>query len=355
MRTVESSCVLGAVVLVFGMSVAHAAPVDCEAARCAIASEIEVECPCSTAVNHGRFTSCVARVVNRAAREGRIPKPCRGEINGCYLRSLCGKPPRAVLCDQPGAGPGGRCRPLPSESECTRKGGDVVSTCCASCGAPTPTPSVPGVTPTPGAPTATNAPTPSAVITATGAPLATATPTPLATSITATATSIVATATPIVATATPVPATVTPIVATVTPIVATATPIAATATAAAPTPTPAATITFGIPTALATVTPVPTLPVEPPTPTPFPFLFVGVEAEPDAGPPPLRVQWTSDVSGGTPPYTYRWIFGDGSPDATTPHPVHVYDRLGDFTTTLIVEDSSGLIESDDWDVTVEFD
>ena len=345
MRPVESSCVLGVLIVAFGMSVAHAAPVDCEAARCAIASEIDAECPCEAAVNHGRFTSCVARVVNRAAREGRIPKPCRGKINGCYLRSLCGKSAGAVLCDQPGDGPGGRCRPLGTEAECTRKGGAVVSACCASCDAATPTPSVPAVTPTPGAPTVTSAATASAVATTTTVPIVTATPTPSA-----------ATATPIAATATPIIATSTPIAATATPLL-TATPIPATPTAVAPTATPVATITFAVPTVLATVTPAPTPSVDTPIPTttPFPFLFVGVEAEPDSGAPPLRVQWISDVSGGTPPYTYRWNFGDGSPDAATPNPVHVYERIGDFTTTLVVEVASGMIESDDWDVTVEID
>ena len=316
MHTIGSSWIVGAFAVVLGVPGVHAAPVDCEAARCAIAGAIDAECPCAAAANHGRYTSCVARVVNRAAREGSIPKRCRSKINGCYIRSLCGKPVGAVLCDRPGDDPGGRCRPLASERECTRRGGDVVTTCCASCDAATPTPTASAATPTPN-----GVPTASPVATATAAPIATATPTSLAT--------------PNAATATTTPT-----------IVATATPIVATAT-----------ITVGVPTALATATPVPSATVAPPTATatPLPFLFVGVEAEPDTGPPPLRVQWTSDVSGGTPPYTYRWSFGDGSPDATTPNPVHVYERVGDFTTTLVVEDAGGLVETDDWEVTVELD
>ncbi len=100
-----------------------AAPVDCEAARCTVQAEIDAECPCAEAKNHGRYTSCVARIVNRFARDGSIPKRCRNKINGCAIRSTCGKREGAVSCDFPGDGVSGRCRPLSSEAACTRRGG----------------------------------------------------------------------------------------------------------------------------------------------------------------------------------------------------------------------------------------
>ena len=140
---------------------ALAEPVDCEGARCAIQADIDAECPCADAKNHGRYTACVARVVNRAAREGTIPKKCRNKINGCFIRSTCGKREGVVLCDQAGDGVSGRCRPLSSEEECTKRGGTVVSSCCDAC-APEPTPTItstePSPTATPGAPTASAAP-----------------------------------------------------------------------------------------------------------------------------------------------------------------------------------------------------
>jgi hypothetical protein len=70
---------------------ANAAPVDCEAARCTVQATIDAECSCADAKNHGRYTSCVAHVVNRLASEGTIPKKCRNKINGCAIRSTCGK------------------------------------------------------------------------------------------------------------------------------------------------------------------------------------------------------------------------------------------------------------------------
>ena len=81
--------VLG-LLLVVPASRASAQPVDCEAARCTIQAEIDAECSCADAKNHGRYTACVARIVNKAAREGTIPKKCRNSINGCFIRSTCG-------------------------------------------------------------------------------------------------------------------------------------------------------------------------------------------------------------------------------------------------------------------------
>jgi hypothetical protein len=337
-------------VLAFGMAAvpAGAQPVDCQAARCAIQAEIDTECPCEEARNHGRYQACVARVVNRGAREGTIPKICRSQINGCFIRSLCGKRETTVLCDLPGDGPSGRCRPLLSADVCEARGGVEVSTCCESCTATTPTPtaSAPDATPTPSGAAATASPA-------------------------ATPSEGVATATPSegLATATPSEAAATPTVEGA----ATATPIETATDAGFPTETPAATptpgadatATNGAATAtpespLATATPAATISTAAGEPTPSAtsvpeLLFVDLEGDPDTGPPPLTVQFTSDVSGGTPPYTYTWDFGDGSPTSDEVNPMHVYQRNGDFTATLSITDSLGEQESEELDVTVEPD
>ena len=252
-----------------------AQPVDCEAARCSVQAEIDAECPCDEAKNHGRYTSCVSRVVNRLARAGTLPKKCRNQIRGCYIRSTCGKRDGTVSCDFPGDGVSGRCRPLASSDMCSARGGTVVASCCDTCGpVPTVTPEEPTPTATPEGPVATVTPTPGDAPTET--PVESATPgetptggvaTPTATESPAETASPIATESPAATptdgpggTATPVPTSTEGPVPTESP--------GATATAAAPTPTettaePTPTETTAAPTATATSTPEPS-----PTATP---------------------------------------------------------------------------------------
>src|SRR2546428_10054687 len=95
--------VITGMLLVLPAARANAEPVDCEAERCLIQATIDSECPCAEAKNHGRYTTCVARVVNAAAHDGTISRRCRGKINGCFIRSTCGKRDGAVACQLPGA------------------------------------------------------------------------------------------------------------------------------------------------------------------------------------------------------------------------------------------------------------
>jgi PKD repeat protein len=117
---------------------------------------------------------------------------------------------------------------------------------------------------------------------------------------------------------------------------------AAQPTAAAPAPAPAAK-----PAAPAAA------PAAPAAEAPAEELYVDLEGDPDEGAPPLTVKWTSTVEDGTPPYTYKWDFGDGSAPSTDANPTHVYQKEGEFTTTLSVTDSKGLAGSEEYDILVE--
>ncbi|MBC7106325.1 MAG: PKD domain-containing protein, partial [Firmicutes bacterium] len=67
-----------------------------------------------------------------------------------------------------------------------------------------------------------------------------------------------------------------------------------------------------------------------------------------SGAAPLPVLFTGTVSGGSPPYTYYWNFGDGAVNDTVPptslttmQAAHTYAQPGPFTCALTVADSAG--------------
>lgn len=134
---------------------ARAEKPDCEPARCAVQAAIAAECPCAESSNHGRYVSCVARVVNRLSRAGQVPTNCKGKVTRCAARSTCGKP-GFVACHIPTdtcdvvtltcvGNPtlacatdldcGARCKVSSSEDICLARGGTVgtESSCCATC------------------------------------------------------------------------------------------------------------------------------------------------------------------------------------------------------------------------------
>src|SRR5207244_1166933 len=53
-------------------------------------------------------------------------------------------------------------------------------------------------------------------------------------------------------------------------------------------------------------------------------------------------QVNTQPSGGVPPYSYSWNFGDGSTGSGTA-PAHVYTNTGTFAATAIVADARGVI------------
>src|SRR5690242_7758187 len=102
---------------------------------------------------------------------------------------------------------------------------------------------------------------------------------------------------------------------------------------------PACTRDEGKAPARATVTPPPKTSPVAGAPGAEQDLYVDVEAEPDEGAPPLSVRFSSSVDDATPPLTYKWDFGDGTPPSTDASPTHVYEKTGEYTATVSVKDA----------------
>ena len=76
-------------------------------------------------------------------------------------------------------------------------------------------------------------------------------------------------------------------------------------------------------------------------------------ADPDSGPSPLTVNFSSDGSfdPDAQALTYDWDFGDGNTD-TGPNPTYTYPTAGQYTVTLTVTDSQGATGTDTLTITV---
>jgi PKD repeat protein len=66
-----------------------------------------------------------------------------------------------------------------------------------------------------------------------------------------------------------------------------------------------------------------------------------LRASPTSGPAPLRVQFTATTSGGSPPFSYSWTFGDGSTAANLTTPSHLFLKAGNYTARVSVTDALG--------------
>ncbi len=66
---------------------------------------------------------------------------------------------------------------------------------------------------------------------------------------------------------------------------------------------------------------------------------------PTSGSIPLLVSFTGSAIGGSPPYTYAWSFGDGSPTSALQSPAHTYTAAGPYTAVLTVHDSTGAVST----------
>ena len=73
-------------------------------------------------------------------------------------------------------------------------------------------------------------------------------------------------------------------------------------------------------------------------------LNVSIAASATTGDAPLAVNFTSTPSGGVPPYSYAWAFGDGAASSTQ-NPSHSYTVAGNYSANLTVTDSVGTTAS----------
>ena len=78
-------------------------------------------------------------------------------------------------------------------------------------------------------------------------------------------------------------------------------------------------------------------------------------ADPDTGPAPLKVQFTTTIHDTENMKNLRldWDFGDGSPKVTAMEPVHVYKKPGDYKAVVRAHDSAGRSGVDDLNIEVE--
>ena len=70
-------------------------------------------------------------------------------------------------------------------------------------------------------------------------------------------------------------------------------------------------------------------------------LMAVAKATPLSGPAPLTVSFNGQATGGVPPYTFSWNFGDASSLSPLQDPTHTYNASGGYTVTLTVHDSIG--------------
>lgn len=80
-------------------------------------------------------------------------------------------------------------------------------------------------------------------------------------------------------------------------------------------------------------------------------IAVSAQASPTSGSAPLAVTFTAEASGGTPPYTYAWDFGDGA-DGTGATVVFTYPTPGAFTIHAAAHDAAGGVATAALSVTV---
>jgi PKD repeat protein len=70
-------------------------------------------------------------------------------------------------------------------------------------------------------------------------------------------------------------------------------------------------------------------------------LELSITVDPATGPAPLTTYFNASASGGTPPYTFNWTFGDGSPTVSGDSVFHTHTTQGGYVATVVLRDASG--------------
>src|SRR5438132_3246770 len=74
----------------------------------------------------------------------------------------------------------------------------------------------------------------------------------------------------------------------------------------------------------------------------IPLAVVSVTPSVTQGLSPLTVSFSTDVVGSFTPYSFRWSFGDGTPNTNSTKPSHTYIGPGNYTVGVLVTDKSGV-------------
>jgi hypothetical protein len=60
--------------------------------------QIDAQCACDEATNHGAYVRCVAHAVKASVKAGDVPKASSGAVKRCAAQSTCGKPGFVTCC-----------------------------------------------------------------------------------------------------------------------------------------------------------------------------------------------------------------------------------------------------------------
>ena len=133
----------------------------CEDYRCMFQQQLLDECNCEEAENHGQYVSCAAHIIKELSNQG-MPRNCKGKLQRCAARSVCGKQDRGFatcttfeygtcvagettsVCDTDGTTvcasntdcvASTQCRITRHPEDCEAGGGAVnlSPTCCSNC------------------------------------------------------------------------------------------------------------------------------------------------------------------------------------------------------------------------------
>jgi len=100
-------------------------------------AQVEQDCHCATAANHGDFVRCAADVARQRARDRTLPPACKGRVKKCAARSTCGKPGFVTCCRTDALG-ATKCATRSDASRCVAPAGGSAcvghySSCCDAC------------------------------------------------------------------------------------------------------------------------------------------------------------------------------------------------------------------------------